>query len=70
MEIVERMPVLALRINDVDVRLALDLGSGTTLTLYPEIFDKIEAVSTGEMHESMGMEGVLMENPIYEVLWP
>ena len=67
MEIVERMPVLSFRINDVDVRLALDLGSGTTLTLYPEILEKIEAVSTGEVHESMGMEGVLMENPIYEV---
>ena len=67
MEIVERFPVLAFRINDLDVRLALDLGSGTTLTLYPEILDQIRKSPTGEMLESIGMEGVAMKNPVYEV---
>lgn len=67
MEIVERMPVLAFRINDLDVRLALDLGSGTTLTLYPEILDQLEKTPTGEVLESIGMEGVIMKNPTYEV---
>ena len=67
MEIVERFPVLAFRIDDLDVRLALDLGSGTTLTLYPEILDQIEKTSTGETIESMGIEGVPMNSPVYEI---
>ena len=67
MEIVKRTPVLSFRINDFDVRLQLDLGSGTTLTLYPQILDQIETISIGEMHESIGMEGVFMENPVFEV---
>jgi hypothetical protein len=67
MEIVNRTPVLSFRINDIDVRLQLDTGSGTTLTLYPHILDQLETVSTGETHQSMGMEGVAMENPVYEV---
>ena len=67
MEIVERMPVLAFRIDDLDVRLALDLGSGTTLTLYPEILNRIDKAPTGKMLESIGMEGVVMKNPVYEV---
>lgn len=67
MEIVKRTPVLSFRINDFDVRLQLDLGSGTTLTLYPQILDQIETIATGEMHESVGMEGVVMEKPVFEV---
>jgi len=67
MEIVERMPVVDLRINDLDVRLALDVGSGTTLTLYPQILEQLEKTPTGEIHQSMGMEGVVMKNPVFQV---
>ena len=67
MAIVERFPVLTFRINDLDVRLALDLGSGTTLTLYPEILEQIEKTPTGEMIESVGMEGVTMNSPVHEI---
>lgn len=67
MELVNRSPVLTVRIDGIDIRLQLDTGSATTLTLYPEILDKIEIVSTGEVYESIGMEGVLMENPVYVV---
>ncbi len=67
MEIVERMPVLDFRINDLDVRLTLDTGSGTTLTLYPQILDQLEKTTTGEIHESIGIEGVVMKNRVFEV---
>lgn len=67
MEIVERFPVLTFRINDLDVRLAVDLGSSTTLTLYPEILDQIEKMPTGDTIDSIGMEGVPMKNPVYEI---
>ena len=67
MEIVERFPVLTFRINDLDFRLALDLGSETTLTLFPEILDQIEKTPAGESTESIGMEGIPMKNPVYEI---
>jgi len=67
MEIVKRSPVLTVRIDDVDIRLQLDTGSGTTLTLYPEILDKLEVVPSGEVSESIGMEGVVMKNPVYVI---
>ena len=67
MDIVNRFPVLTVRINGVDVRLALDMGSGTTLTLYPEILHELGVNPTGEVVESIGMEGVVMKSPIHVV---
>lgn len=67
MELVNRTPVLTVRINDIDVRLQLDTGSSTTLTLYPEILEELETVRTDEIRESIGIEGVTMENPIHVI---
>lgn len=67
MEVIQRTPVLIPRIDDIDVRLQLDTGSGSTVTLYPEIIDKIRAVPTGATRQSIGIEGVPMDNPVYVV---
>ena len=67
MELVNRTPVLTVRIGDIDVRLQLDTGSGTTLTLFPEILDRLDTRPTGEIHESIGMEGIPMTNPVHVV---
>lgn len=67
MKLVKRTPVLTVQINDIDVDLQLDTGSGTTLTLYPEILEQLETSPTGEVHESIGMEGVAMKNPVFVV---
>lgn len=67
MELVNRTPVLNVRINEIDTRLQLDIGSGTTLTLFPEILSELDTVLTGEVIESIGMEGVVMQNPVHLV---
>jgi hypothetical protein len=67
MKIVNRTPVVVVNIGEEEVPLQLDLGSGTTLTLFPQVFDRIDAQPTGEIHMSMGIEGVAMENPVYTV---
>lgn len=67
MKLVKRTPVLTVRVNEIDVDLQLDTGSGTTLTLYPQILEELEVPPTGETHESIGMEGVVMKNPVYLV---
>ncbi|MDJ0710463.1 MAG: hypothetical protein QNJ14_08740 [Woeseiaceae bacterium] len=67
MEIVNRTPVVVVKVGEEEVPLQLDLGSGTTLTLFPQVFDRIDAQPTGEVHMSMGIEGVAMENPVFTV---
>lgn len=67
MKLVKRTPVLVVAIGDKEVPLQLDLGSGTTLTLYPQIVDQLDAQATGKTHVSIGMEGIAMENPEYTV---
>lgn len=67
MKIVNRTPVVVVEIGEEEVPLQLDLGSGTTLTLFPQVFDRIDAQPTGETHMSMGIEGVAMENPVYTI---
>ena len=67
MELVNRTPVLTVRVNDIDVRLHLDTGSGATLKLYPSVIEKLKIVPTGEIVESIGIEGVTMYEPVYVV---
>ena len=67
MKLVNRTPVIIVKIGDRDIPLQLDLGSGTTLTLFPEVFEQIDADPTGETRVSMGMEGIAMNNPEYTV---
>ncbi len=62
MKIVNRTPVLDFWIQNQIIRLQLDLGSGTTLTLFPEALENIDVRATGDVHESMGIEGVPMYN--------
>lgn len=67
MKIVNRTPVIVVDFGEEKIPLQLDLGSGTTLTLFPQVFDRIEARPTGNTHFSMGIEGVAMENAVYTV---
>ena len=67
MRIVNRTPVVVVEIGDSEVPLQLDLGSGTTLTLYPRVFEQIDAQPAGQTHVSIGMEGIAMENPEFTV---
>jgi hypothetical protein len=59
-------PVLMVKINDLPVRLWIDLGDSTPLTLQKSVLDAIEAVPTGDTVKMQGVDGIF-EVPTYKI---
>ena len=67
LQFVDRFPSLIARVNGGDIRLLLDMGSRATVQLNPSYIRTVGAKPTGEAVESIGMEGAVMREAVYEV---
>jgi hypothetical protein len=59
-------PVLAAKVDGVNVRLQFDLGNAQALVLQQSVLDAIKAVPTGESAKLQGMDG-FFEAPLFKV---